>query len=131
MRRRCSSRHRRHRRIRRALLITLCALTVLSVSSVLLQRLSPSLFRASSHITEANTSEQAAQKTLDLFQQEARREMGRRRGACVVGRSDRVGTHDSLSSVLVRLQQTDSARNPELACGLCVCFAIGTPECHC
>jgi hypothetical protein len=78
MRRRCSSRHRRHRRIRRALLITLCALSVLSVSSVLLQRLSPSLFRASSHITEANTSEQAAQKTLDLFQQEARREMGRR-----------------------------------------------------
>ncbi len=43
---------------------------------------------------------------------------------------DRVGTHDSLSSVLVRLQQTASARNPELACGLCVCFAIGTPECH-
>jgi len=78
MRRRCSSRHRRHRRIRRALLITLCALSVLSVSSVLLQRLSPSLFRASSHITEANTSEQTAQKTLDLFQQEARREMGRR-----------------------------------------------------
>ena len=78
MRRRCSSRHRRHRRIRRALLITLCALSVLSVSSVLLQRLSPSLFRARSHITEANTSEQAAQKTLDLFQQEARREMGRR-----------------------------------------------------
>src|SRR5437762_8198014 len=58
-------------------------------------------------------------------------QMGRRCGACVVGRSDRVGTHDSLSSVLVRLQQTASARNPELACGLCVCFAIGTPECHC
>jgi hypothetical protein len=77
IRRRCSSRHRRHRRTRRALLITLCALTVLSVSSVLLQRLSPSLFRAGSHIAEANTSEQAAQKTLDLFQQEAAREMAR------------------------------------------------------
>jgi len=78
MRRRCSSRHRRHRRIRRALLITFCALAVLSVSSVLLQRLSPSLFRRSSRGTEPNISEQAAQKTLDVFQQEAAREMARR-----------------------------------------------------
>jgi len=78
MRRRCSSRHRRHRRIRRALLVTFCALAVLSVSSVLLQRLSPSLFRRSSHGTEPNISEQAAQKTLDVFQQEAAREMARR-----------------------------------------------------
>ena len=78
MRRRCSSRHRRHRRIRRALLITFCALAVLSVSSVLLQRLSPSLFRRSSRGTEPNISAQAAQKTLDVFQEEAAREMARR-----------------------------------------------------
>lgn len=78
MRRRSSSRHRRHRRIRRALLVTLCALTVLSVSSVLLQRLSPSLFRARSYGTDPNVSEQTAQKTLDVFQQEAGREMARR-----------------------------------------------------
>jgi hypothetical protein len=60
------------------LLVTFCALAVLSVSSVLLQRLSPSLFRGSSHGTEPNLSEQAAQKTLDVFQQEAAREMARR-----------------------------------------------------
>lgn len=59
-------------------MITLCALTVLSFSSVLLQRLSPSLWRAKSHGTEPNISEQAAQKTLDRFEQEATREMARR-----------------------------------------------------
>ena len=78
MRRRSSRRHRRHRRIRRALLITFCALAALSISSIVLERLSPSLFRARSHGTEPNISEQTAQKTLDVFQQEAGREIARR-----------------------------------------------------
>src|SRR5215470_13739737 len=51
--------------------------------------------------------------------------MERRCCACVVGRSDRAGPHDSLPGILVRLQQAASARNPELACRLCVWFTIG------
>src|SRR5439155_5019919 len=54
----------------------------------------------------------------------SRREMERRCCACVVGRSDRAGPHDSLPSVLVRLQQTASARYPEFAGGLYHGFTI-------
>lgn len=58
--------------------ITLCSLAVLSFSSVALQHFTPSLFRAGGHGTEANLSEQAAQRTLDLVQREAGLEMARR-----------------------------------------------------
>ena len=59
------------------LLIALCAAAVLSFSSVALEYLSPSLFRARVHRGE-NFSEQSAQRTLDLVQQESARELARR-----------------------------------------------------
>jgi hypothetical protein len=78
VRRRPTSRHLRHRRIRRALLITFCALAALSFSSVALQYLTPSLFRSASYHPGPNISERAAQRTLDIFQQESAREMAGR-----------------------------------------------------
>lgn len=78
VRRRRSSQHRRHRRIRRALWVTLCSLAVLSISSVTLQHFTPSLFRGTISRAEPNLSEQAAQRMLDVVQQEAAGEMARR-----------------------------------------------------
>jgi hypothetical protein len=60
------------------LLTSLCAAAVLSLSSVALQYFSPSLFRARAHRNEASLSEQSAQRTLDLVQQESARELARR-----------------------------------------------------
>jgi hypothetical protein len=59
------------------LLITLCATAVLSFSSIALEYLTPSLFR-SARRSEINFSEQSAQKTLDVVQQESARELARR-----------------------------------------------------
>jgi len=55
--------------------VTLCAVVTLSFSSIALQYLTPSLFRASSHHRETNLSEQAAQKALVVAQQESSRQM--------------------------------------------------------
>lgn len=54
------------------------SVAVLSLSSVALQHFTPMLYRATVHRTEAHVSEQAAQRTLDLVQQETAREMARR-----------------------------------------------------
>jgi hypothetical protein len=60
------------------LLITLCVTAVLSVSSIALQYLTPSLFRGAFHRAETDLTEQSAQRTLDLVQQESGRELARR-----------------------------------------------------
>lgn len=59
------------------LLVTLCATAALSFSSIALQYFTPTLFRSPNR-AEANLSQQAAQKTLDLVQQESARELARR-----------------------------------------------------
>jgi hypothetical protein len=78
IRKRRTRRHHRNRRIRRALLITLCAAAALSFSLMGLRHLTPSSFRAGLHHPGPNLSEQSAQRTLDLVQQEAAGGLARR-----------------------------------------------------